>query len=331
MRSIDVHAHLLPKRCLDAFQAGNDWHGVTLGTDDKGINIINNRSQRWRLDGRLRWGPEERICDMDSLGVDMQVVSVYPLLYSYDADVSDATAIARETNDEIASMISGRPDRFSGLATLPMQDVGAAVAEMERAVGTLGLKGVMIDDTVNGRRFDDPEFLPFFQAAEQAGALVMFHQGGRTIVSDRIPRYHLPNTVGNLAERTLTFAHLVLGGVMDKCPNLKVLLCHGGGYLCYTVERIDDGWASRPFVRANSSQPPSAYLRRFYYDCITQSDASLRFLIDKVGADRVVLGTDWPADMCIDWPVSWLLGLENLSDDEKELILHKNLEDLLDL
>ena len=88
MRSIDVHAHLVPKRCLDAFQAGNDWHGVTLGKDDKGINIINNRSQRWRLDGRLQWGPEERICDMDSLGVDMQVVSVYPLLYSYDADVS---------------------------------------------------------------------------------------------------------------------------------------------------------------------------------------------------------------------------------------------------
>ena len=185
----------------------------------------------------------------------MQVVSIYPLLYSYDADASDAVAISRETNDEIASMISGRPDRFSGLANLPMQDVGAAIAEMERAVGTLGLKGVMIDDTVNGRRFDDPEFLPFFQAAEQAGALVMFHQGGRTIVTDRIPRYHLPNTVGNLAERSLTFAHLVLGGVMDKCPDLKVLLCHGGGYIPYTIERIDDGWQNRPFVRANSSQP----------------------------------------------------------------------------
>ena len=331
MRSIDVHAHLVPKRLLDTVQAGSDWHGLTLDKDDKGTDIIRNRAERFRLDGRLQWGPEQRITDMDSLGVDMQVVSVYPLLYSYDADLGAATAIARETNDEIASMISEWPERFSGLATLPMQDVGAAVAEMERAVGTLGLKGVMIDDTVNGRRFDDPEFLPFFQAAEQAGALIMFHQGGRTIVSDRIPRYHLPNTVGNLAERTLTFAHLVLGGVMDKCPNLKALLCHGGGYLCYTVERIDDGWASRPFVRANSSQPPSAYLRRFYYDCITQSDASLRFLIDKVGADRVVLGTDWPADMCIDWPVSWLLGLENLRDDEKELILHKNLEDLLGL
>ena len=329
MRSIDIHAHLLPQRLLDAVQGGGDWHGITVEKDPRGQDLVKARSEQFRLDGRLRWGPEERICDMDSLGVDVQVVSVYPLLYSYDADLDAAVAIARETNDEIASMVSGWPQRFSGLATLPMQDVPAAIAEMERAMGQLGLKGVMVDDTVGGRRYDAPEFLPFFQAAERTGALVMFHQGGRTIVSDRINRYHLPNTVGNPAERVLTFAHLVLGGVMDKCPDLKALLCHGGGYLCYTVERIDDGWSTRPHVRANSSQPPSAYLRRFYYDCITQSDASLRFLIDKVGADRVVLGTDWPADMCIDWPVSWLLGMNNLSDTEKELILHQNLEQLL--
>ena len=331
MRSIDIHAHLMPRALLQTVQSGNSWHGITLVKNEQGFDTIKTRSLQVRLGGRLRWDPEERLADMNGLGVDVQVVSIFPLLYSYDADADAGIAIARETNDEIASMTQTWPDRFAGLATLPMQDVKASITEMERAVGQLGMKGVMIDDTVHGRRYDDPEFLPFFQAAEQAGALVMFHQGGRTIVSDRISRYHLPNTVGNLVERTLTFAHLVMGGVMDKCPDLKVCLCHGGGYLCYIVDRMDGGWHSRPQVRANSSQPPSAYLRRFYYDCLTQSAASLRFLIDRVGADRVVLGTDWPADMQIDWPVTWILGMDTLTEEEKELILHKNLEQLLGL
>ncbi len=148
-------------------------------------------------------------------------------------------------------------------------------------------------------------------------------------MADRVPKYHLNNAIGNLVERAMTFATLVFGGVMDQCPDLKVCLAHGGGYVCMGVGRMDRAWQVRPEARVNIKQPPSTYLRRFYYDTITHSEEALRFLIRSVGADRVVLGTDWPADMAIDWPVSWVLGIEGLTQEEKEAILYKNLEELL--
>jgi aminocarboxymuconate-semialdehyde decarboxylase len=212
-----------------------------------------------------------------------------------------------------------------------MQDIKAAIAELERSVVELGLKGAMINDQINGRTFDEPEFLPFWKATEQMGALLLIHQARPTLVTPRTTSYHLPNTIGNLVDRAVTFASFVYGGVMDACPDLRVCLAHGGGYTCFGIGRMDRGWQTRPEARGTIAQPPSAYLRRFYYDCLTHSEAALRLVIDTVGADRVVLGTDWPADMRIDWPVAWVLGLQSLTQGEKELILWKNLERLLGL
>ena len=212
-----------------------------------------------------------------------------------------------------------------------MQDVGAAIDELERSMVQLGLKGAMIDDKVNDRTFDDPIYLPFFKAADQMGALIFFHQSGSTIVNQRIDKYHLPNTVGNLADRALTFASLVFGGVMDACPTLKVCFSHGGGYTCFGIGRMDRGWQVRSEARATLPNPPSTYLNRFYYDCLTHSESALRYLIDSVGADRVVLGTDWPYDMGIDWPESWIMEMTSLTQEEKELIMWKNMEKLLNI
>jgi aminocarboxymuconate-semialdehyde decarboxylase len=116
---------------------------------------------------------------------------------------------------------------------------------------------------------------------------------------------------------------------MDKYPNLKICLCHGGGYTCFGIGRMDRGWQVRSEAWVNIQQPPSAYLNKFYYGCLTQSEPALRYLIDSVGIDKVVFGTDWPFDMCVDWPVSWVLGLESLTQEEKEAILYKNLGKLL--
>lgn len=195
----------------------------------------------------------------------------------------------------------------------------------------LGFKGAMINDHVNGGTLDEPAFLPFWKAAEQLGALILFHQGGETLVSSRITRYHLPNSIGNLADRAVTFASLVFGGVMDACPDLKICLAHGGGYTCYGIGRMDRSWRARAEARTHISQPPSTYVRRFYYDCIVYTESALRLLIDTVGIDRVVFGTDWPYDMVFDWPVSWILSLESVTQEEKEAILWKNLERLLGL
>jgi aminocarboxymuconate-semialdehyde decarboxylase len=225
--------------------------------------------------------------------------------------------------------VRARPQRFAGLGTLPMQDVKAAIAELERCLAQLGLKGAEINDHVNGRTLDDPEYRPFWRAAEQMDAVIFFHQAMETVVSARSKRYHLPNSIGNLADRAVTFATLVHGGVMDECPNLKIVLGHGGGYTCYGIGRMDHAWKVRAEARVNIAQPPSAYLSRFYYDCIVYTEEALRYLIDTVGVERVVFGTDWPYDMALDWPVAWILGMKSLTQDEKEAILYRNLEALL--
>ena len=319
MRTIDIHAHISPAGFIEAFKKGADWHGLR---SDAAANM--------RYNPRTTWTPEERIADMNSLGVDVQVLSTNAFFYHYDKPAETARAMAVEENDYVAQLTQDYPARFAGFANLPMQDIPAAIAELERAV-SLGLKGAMIGDQVNGRTFDEPEFLPLWKAAEACGAVLLVHQGGDTVVSPRSSRYHLPNTIGNLADRAVTFASFVFGGVMDACPDLKVCLCHGGGYTCYGIGRMDRGWQVRREARVNISQPPSKYLNRFYYDCLTHSETALRYLIDCVGIDRVVFGTDWPFDMAADWPVSWILGLESLMMEEKEAILHRNLEKLLNL
>jgi aminocarboxymuconate-semialdehyde decarboxylase len=331
MRSIDIHAHLTPQAFWRATENGGDWHSLRREKDARGQECAIVGGRRQVLPPRARWNPEERLADMDSLGVDVHVVSPYVGFYNYQLDAKVAAATARETNDEIADMARTWPQRFAGLGTLPMQDVSAAIAELERCMTRLGLKGAEINDHVNGRTLEEPEFRPFWRAAEQMGALIFFHQAGETLVTPRSTRYHLPNSIGNLVDRAVTFATLVSGGVMDQCPDLKICLGHGGGYTCYGIGRMDHGWKVRAEARVNITRPPSTYLRSFYYDCIVYTEPALRFLVDTVGADRVLFGTDWPYDMALDWPVSWILEMTTLSQEEKEAILWKNLAELLRL
>ena len=331
MRSIDIHAHLTPQCFWKATENGGDWHTVKREQDERGQEVAIVGRHRQILPPRARWTPEERLADMDSLGVDVHVVSPYVGFYNYELPVEAARDTAQAINDEIADMARTRPERFAGLGTLPMQDVKAAIAELERCMVKLGLKGAEINDHINGRTLEEPEFRPFWKAAEQMGACIFFHQAGETLVAARSKRYHLPNTIGNLADRAVTFATLVFGGVMDAYPDLKIVLGHGGGYTCYGIGRMDHGWQVRSEARVHITQPPSAYLRRFYYDCIVYDEPALRYLVDRVGVDRVVFGTDWPYDMALDWPVAWILGMASLTQEEKDAILWKNLERLLAL
>jgi aminocarboxymuconate-semialdehyde decarboxylase len=319
MRAIDIHAHISPESSFKAMAEGKSWHGLSAQ------EIFNGH----KYNPRTMWTPEQRLRDMDSLGVDVHVLSTGAFFYFYERDAAQVAAMDQECNDYVSQLTKDHPTRFAGLANLPMQDVKASVAELERSVVQLGLKGAMIGDHVNGKTYDDPEFFPLWEAAEQLGAVMLIHQCGPTLISSRLKRYYLPNTIGNLADRAVTFASFVFGGVMDKYPNLRVCLCHGGGYTCFGIGRMDRGWQVRSEARVNIQQPPSAYLNRFYYDCLTQSGPALRMLIDSVGIDKVVFGTDWPFDMCTDWPVAWVLGLESLTQEEKDAILYKNLEKLL--
>jgi aminocarboxymuconate-semialdehyde decarboxylase len=253
-------------------------------------------------------------------------------LFSYDVDSAQGQQLAREVNDEIAAMTRQWPQRFAGLATLPVQDVGAAVDELDRAVHVLGLKGAELDTVVNGQTWDEPHFLPLFKAAEAMGAVLFFHpQPQDNLVLAFTEKFNLANSIGVPVEDALLVATLIFGGIFDACPELKVCIAHGGGPACFGMGRLDRGWQVRSEARMHIQHPPSTYQRHFYYDCVTNSEVALRFLIDQVGADRVVLGSDWPF---VGWepsPPGWVQSLTSLTPEEKEKILCKNLEQLLGL
>ena len=280
---------------------------------------------------KVRFTVEERLKDMDAQGVDVQVVSIHTPFFGYHLDGAQGRALAREVNDEIAGMVRQWPQRFAGLATLPVQDVKAAIDELERAVTVLGPQGRRARHGRERRAWDEPKFLPFFKAAEAMGAVLFFHpQPQHNFLMQRTPRDGLFNSLGVILDDAIVVAILIFGGVLEACPDLKVCIAHGGGPACFAMGRLDRGWQGRPEAR-RIPQPPSAYQRRLYYDSVVGSEEALRFLLDQVGADRVVLGSDWPFVPWHPSPVTWVQGLASLTPEEKERILWRNLEALLGL
>jgi len=188
----------------------------------------------------------------------------------------------------------------------------------------MGLTGVSLATNVNGAQWDEPQFAPLFAEAERLGALLFFH-ANRGAVAPHLPRYHLENTIGHPVEDHMAAAALIMSGILERHPDLRVVIAHGGGNLCFGIARMDNGWKIKPKQQA-IPKPPSAYLRSMYYDTITWGEAQLRFLIDQVGADRVVIGSDYPTAMGPDSPRDWVGEMGSITDDERELIYHGNLE-----
>src|SRR5256884_940417 len=295
MKTIDIHAHLVPRSLWQAAEAGREWHGFRHEPGD-GIGSMLGGGRRISFTSpKVRFTPEERLKDMDSQGVDVQVVSIHTPFFGYHLDPAQGLALAREVNDEIAGMVRQWPQRFAGLATLPVQDVKAAIDELERAVTVLGLKGAELDTMVNGENWDEPKFLPLFKAAESLGAVLFSHpQPQHNFLMQRTTKYGLFNSLGVIMEDALVVAILIFGGILDACPDLRVCIAHGGGPACLAMGRIDRSLRGRPDAPEHIRQAPSTYQRRLYYDSVTGSEEALRFLPDQVGADRVVLGSDLP-------------------------------------
>ncbi len=308
-RIIDVHCHCTLQRFQKAVLVdGTDWHGMTSADGELGNE-------------RNLWDVSKRIEAMDEMRIDVQLVSPTDVFYQYHQEPEVTEQIAREANEEIAGMVRDHPQRFMGLGTLPMQDPKRAVAEMTRGMVELGLTGFMVDDHVNGLTYDNPIFDPVWEAAEELGAFLLVHQYQPTVVAYRTGKYFLLNSIGNLVDRTITFASFIYGGVLDRYPRLTICLCHGGGYVPYALDRLDKGWDVWPGERGATQDRPSSYVRRFLYDTVVYTPRNLRFLIDVVGADRVIFGTDWPAPMTFDDPVGRLERMEELSEEERHALL----------
>jgi aminocarboxymuconate-semialdehyde decarboxylase len=331
MKTIDIHAHLVPRSLWRAVDSKEAWYGYR-HEPGEGLGTISGGGKRTHLPTpKVRYTPEERLKDMDQQGTDVQVLSIHTPFFGYHLDATQGRALARDVNEEIAGMTREWPKRFAGLATLPVQDVKSAIDELEYAVTRLGLKGAELDTNVNGEQWDEPKFRPFFKAAEAMGAVLFFHpQPQNNFLAQRIPRHGLSNSLGVILDDAIVTAVLICGGVLEACPDLRVCIAHGGGPACYAMGRLDRGWERQP--RENRTpQPPSAYQKRLYYDTVTSSEEALRFLLDRVGADRVVLGSDWPFVPWKPSPGGWVQSLQSLTQEEKEKILWRNLEALLKL
>src|SRR3989449_1047687 len=256
MRTIDTHAHLVPRSLGRAADARRDWYGFRHDPSD-GVGALVGGGKRTHFTSpKVRLTPEERLKDMDAQGVDVQVVSIHTPLFGYHLDPAQGRDLARDVNDEIAAMARQWPQRFAGLATLPAQDVKAAVDELERAVTVLGLKGAELDTVVNGENWDEPKFLPLFKAAEAMGAVLFFHpQPQHNFMMQRTTRYGLFNSLGVIVEDAIVVAILIFGGILDACPDLKVCIAHGGGPACFAMGRLDRGWQGRAVARRRVRGP----------------------------------------------------------------------------
>jgi aminocarboxymuconate-semialdehyde decarboxylase len=322
--NIDIHAHLFPPSAMHALRAGRSWHGSTLETGPRGNPVIVTDGRRRALgaDSHLITAAE-RIGAMDRMGVDIQILSLVPLLFGYDLDHTEAVGLARDTNDEIKGCIDGDPGRFLGLGGVPAQRPDAAVAELERVMATPGFVGITLGTNVSGRAWDDPALFPILEAAERLDAYVFFHPvdvRGREVLS----RYYLHNLLGNPLETTMAVAALVFGGVLDRLPRLRLGLAHGGGYIAFAIGRLDHGNRVRPEAR-DMRLVPSDYLRRFHVDALTHSPGAVRYLVDVMGVERVVMGSDFPADMGPADPVGDIRRDPHLDGAAKAAILGGNL------
>jgi aminocarboxymuconate-semialdehyde decarboxylase len=270
-----------------------------------------------------------RLADMDAMGVDIQAVSPSPTQYYYWAERDLAEAIVGGVNTHIAEVCASAPDRFVGLGTVALQHPALAADQAEHAVRGLGLKGVEISTLIDGVDAGDPRFDPFWARMEALDAVVFMHPMG-TSIGARLSRFYLSNIVGNPAETAMALSQMIFGGVFDRYPGLKLLAAHGGGYLPAYAARSDHGWEVRPEAHV-CKEPPSAYMRRFWYDTIVYDPDQLRRLIEVVGADRIVVGTDYPFDMGDYDPHALIDALDGVSEDERSAILGGNAKALLKL
>ena len=303
---IDLHTHVLPPRWDDfaARYGGGNWPRLVVEADCRGTLMTGNAFFR-AIDDRS-WDPLRRLEDMARLGIDRQALSPPPIMFCYWAEAEAAHAFARMQNEFVASVAGKYPDRFAGMATVPLQAPSLAIEELRHAREVLGLKAVEIGTCPGGRDFDDPALLPFFEACADLAVAIFVHPAAPLAGQERLTKYYFPLIVGNPLETALAISKMIYGGVLEKLPRLRVCFAHGGGAFPFTLGRLDHGWHVRPEGPAAIPRPPREYARLIWVDSLSHGRGNLRFIVEQLGADCVVIGSDYPFDMGFDDPVGAL-------------------------
>jgi len=326
--TIDIHSHVAVPAAARFVEPHLDWATVPLAhfanAETKAL------SQKQEADIRARAGHDRRLADLDAMGIDIQMIAPPPPQCYYTIPLDIAVKATQIVNDGIAEFCAVKSDRLKGFGAVPMTDAAEAVKELERCIRKLGFTGVEILTNVAGKELSDPAFAPFWQKAEELGALVMIHPNGFTEAS-RLTRFYFNNVIGNPLETTIALHYLIFDGVLERHPKLKILAVHGGGYLGAYPGRIDHAWGARSDSHGALPQPPTTYLKRIYVDTVVFTPFQLAELVRVFGADRVLLGTDYPYDMAEYDPLGHIAAVKEFDAATIAALAGGNTEKLLGL
>lgn len=325
MGTVDVHTHLLPPelpRWREKFGYGGFIQLEACGPGR--ARMLRDDGTPFREVDKNLWDADARLLDCDAAGVDVQVLSTVPVMFSYWAKPRDGLELARHLNDHLASVVDSRPARFVGLGTLPMQDAALATAELERCVRQLGLAGVQIGSHVNEWNLSDPALFDVFAAAAELGAAVFVHPWDM-MGEARMRKYWLPWLVGMPAEVSLAICSILFGGVLERLPKLRIAFAHGGGAFPGTFARIAHGFEVRPdLVAVDNNVHPRAYLGRFWVDSLVHDAQTLQRILSLFGGSKVMLGSDYPFPLGEATPGALIRSLPDLAVDTREGLLSAN-------
>src|SRR5919108_1223464 len=317
---IDLHSHFFPVDALQNLGKYQD-HAPKIVLDQDKLSVVSQIGMRSGL-GAGAYDPIARIKALDQMKIDLQAISPSPILLFYWEEPAVAAHFSRKQNEAIQSVVQKHPDRFIGFGSVPLQSIADAIAIAEEAKN-MGLKGLEIGNAVGDKPLDDPSFAPFFDAAEKRDMLLFVHplEGGVDADDPLMPI--LGNVLQFTFRTTMMIERMILKGMFVKYPNLRLCLSHGGGLLAFNIWRLDHSYNLRPDLKQSVPHKPSEYLKKLYFDSIVHSAAALQYLIQIVGADRVVMGTDYPMAMGDFEPVRKINSL-NLTDQERSQVLGVN-------
>jgi aminocarboxymuconate-semialdehyde decarboxylase len=323
---IDFHNHYFPPEFLDAIRSGPSNFRIT--ADDQGNPVLHSPGD-YNVVVRAHRDLEYRLQALDTAGVDMQVLTLTAPGTGIEAP-DRAVELARIVNDALADVTRRHGQRFAALGHLPLVHPEAAARELDRVLGELGLPGVMIFGNARGVPLADRRFHPIYERADEAGAVLYIHPTYPMGV-EAMREYMLMPLVGFLFDTTLAAAHLIFAGIPERYPGIRWVLCHAGGAIPFLAERLDRGYEAFPACRLNTPQPPSEYLKRFYYDSVNFDPACLRLTVDFAGADRILAGSDYPHMIGSLDKMKESIAASGLTAEGEARILGQNARELLGL
>ena len=325
---VDVHAHIVVPDILREAEPSEGWRPHIARVD--GRQVIEVGGKRILAAVHEFVDAVKVLAEQAARGIGLTILSPWVSLTYYDAEPEEGLRRSRLQNDALSRIASTSGGRALAVGTVPMQDSQLAAAELERVMALPGMRGVQLAASVAGTYLGDDRFASFWDAAERLGAVVLIHPTTRGFQLPVFEEHYLWNTVGNPLETAITAAHMTMTGLMESRPGLKVVLAHGGGAFLAVRGRLAHSHTFQPQARSRLQEPPIESIRRFHYDTVTHDAALLRGIVEVVGAEHVLLGSDYPFDMGTDRPVEAVREAE-LPSDQEGLVLGANAVRLLEL